>query len=325
MSEAESHGREYKSPAKKWDVFLSHASEDKPYVRAVADALNKLGLTTLLDEREFVAGRSLRAQVDGGILNSHLGVLFVTPHFLEKRWTREEFDGFFMLEENGQTKIMPVWLGVDAQKVASFSPMLSARLAIRASNDPETTAAEIFKHVQAIFTSEGSWGQLVRIDTLCLPWISRPLFLRQSLKILDDFMVYFWVPSRSESELPGFAEAKPLMVREAVLSPIQYDGRLVLVSGRQEMVQLYERHENGLGQWIFQLRTNDPGYQSCTIYVRCAGPTDEESTWPTAPPDHYTVAAGYIIASGAMKLSDGSVNNAIYMVAAKVYNLPAPG
>lgn len=323
MSEAKPPSLEYHSPAKEWDVFLSHASEDKPYVRAVAAALVKRGLTTMLDEREFVAGRSLRAQIDGGILDSHLGVLFVTPHFLKKRWTREEFDAFFVLEENGRTKIMPIWLGVDAKTVASFSPILAARLAIHGNDDPEVTAAEIFKHIEAIFTSEGSWGQLVRVDALCLPWIDRPRFFRRSLKILDDFMPYFWVPKRPESELPGFSEAKPLMVRDAILEAIQYDGRLVLITGRQTMVQAYERHDDKLGQWVFQLRTNDPSYRSCTIYVRCAGPTDTESNWPAAPPDYLTTVAGYIIASGAMTLSNGSINNAIYVVAAKVYNLPS--
>ncbi|GAA0311616.1 hypothetical protein GCM10009087_22170 [Sphingomonas oligophenolica] len=312
----------YVSPSKEWDVFLSHASEDKSYVRAVAAGLAKRGITYILDERDFVAGMSLRGQVDSAILNSYLGILFVSSHFMRKRWTREEFDGLFTLEDGGQTKIMPVWLGVDIKAVANFSPMLASRLAIVADEDADVTAGTIARHLEQLFTINESWGQMVRTDTLCLPWVGTPMFHRKSLKILDDYLPYFWVPRRFENELPGFQEAVPIRVCDTVIDPTGYDGRCVIVIGWQSLVQIYQRRDHGLREWVFQLTTNEPGYAQSIMYVRCAGPVDEGSGWPTSPQGDLTIVVGYIVAHGAMILADGSIANASYLVAAKVHHAP---
>ncbi len=41
-----------------FDVFLSHGSPDKPWVRTLCDELNKLGLSAFLDERELETGEN---------------------------------------------------------------------------------------------------------------------------------------------------------------------------------------------------------------------------------------------------------------------------
>jgi hypothetical protein len=54
-----------------WDVFISHATEDKDEVaRPLAQALHNAGLRVWLDENELQLGDSLRAKIDHGLANA---------------------------------------------------------------------------------------------------------------------------------------------------------------------------------------------------------------------------------------------------------------
>jgi hypothetical protein len=60
-----------------WDVFISHASEDKDtFVRPLAAALGSVGLRIWYDEQTLVLGDSLRRKIDQGLLRSRHGVVF---------------------------------------------------------------------------------------------------------------------------------------------------------------------------------------------------------------------------------------------------------
>jgi hypothetical protein len=62
--------RNIKSP-KKWDVFISHASEDKAQLaRPLASALNDRGISVWYDELSLKMGDSLRSSIDFGLANS---------------------------------------------------------------------------------------------------------------------------------------------------------------------------------------------------------------------------------------------------------------
>ncbi len=56
---------------KQWDVFISHASEDKKaVVLPLADALKKAGIKVWLDQQELRIGDSLREKIDEGLAKS---------------------------------------------------------------------------------------------------------------------------------------------------------------------------------------------------------------------------------------------------------------
>ncbi|HYD12150.1 MAG TPA: toll/interleukin-1 receptor domain-containing protein [Allosphingosinicella sp.] len=56
-----------------WDVFISHASEDKKSVaRPLASKLRRLGLTVWLDENELKLGDSLSRKIDEGLTKSSM-------------------------------------------------------------------------------------------------------------------------------------------------------------------------------------------------------------------------------------------------------------
>ncbi|MBP7053627.1 MAG: toll/interleukin-1 receptor domain-containing protein [Phycisphaerae bacterium] len=113
-----------------WDVFISHASEDKEaFVRPLAEALQKKNLRVWFDEFTLTVGDSLRRSIDNGLARSRYGVVVISPDFLKKEWPQRELDGLFAQEGDGRKKILPVWHNVVAETVRQYSPLLAGRLA----------------------------------------------------------------------------------------------------------------------------------------------------------------------------------------------------
>lgn len=130
-------------PPREWDVFISHASEDKDNIaRPLANALQATGLRVWFDEFTLTVGDNLRQSIDHGLENSRFGVVIISPHFLGKHWPQKELDGFTALEVDGRKVILPVWHNVDRQTVTQFSPPLAIRLAANSSKGiPAVVAA----------------------------------------------------------------------------------------------------------------------------------------------------------------------------------------
>lgn len=77
-----------------YDVFISHASEDKEtVVRALARALIAEGLKVWYDEFALRIGDSLRQKIDKGLARSRVGLVVLSPAFVCKGWTNYELDG----------------------------------------------------------------------------------------------------------------------------------------------------------------------------------------------------------------------------------------
>jgi hypothetical protein len=66
---------------KRWDAFISHASEDKDFVRPLAAALEKSGLEIWFDETTLTVGDRLRESIDHGLSKSRFGIVVLSKHF----------------------------------------------------------------------------------------------------------------------------------------------------------------------------------------------------------------------------------------------------
>jgi HD-GYP domain-containing protein (c-di-GMP phosphodiesterase class II) len=115
-----------------WDVFISHASEDKDRIaRPLAEALRKKGLRVWYDEFSLKVGDSLHQKIDEGLEQSRFGVVILSPRFFRKYWPREELNGLATREVDGTQVILPVWHKVVFSKVRLYSPRLASRIAAR--------------------------------------------------------------------------------------------------------------------------------------------------------------------------------------------------
>lgn len=116
-------------PAKEYDVFISHASEDKDAVaRPLAEALVKRGLKVWYDETHLTVGDSLRRSIDLGLAKSKFGVVILSDNFFRKHWPQQELNGLAAKEVAGQKVILPVWHGITHEEIARESPTLADRM-----------------------------------------------------------------------------------------------------------------------------------------------------------------------------------------------------
>ncbi len=130
----------------KWDIFISHASEDKDEVaRPLAAMLEDAGLKVWFDERMILIGDQLREKIEEGLKESKYGVVIFSPNFFAKKWPKRELDGLFDLEESGEKRILPIWHNVDENEVREYSPILAGRKAALTVNGLESVAEEILK------------------------------------------------------------------------------------------------------------------------------------------------------------------------------------
>ena len=115
---------------KEYDVFISHASEDKEsVVRPLANELVRLGVRVWYDEFEMKIGDSLRRKIDQGLSNSRFGIVVVSRSFINKGWTNYELDGLITNSISGKQIILPIWHDITKQEVINYSPSLADKVA----------------------------------------------------------------------------------------------------------------------------------------------------------------------------------------------------
>ena len=125
-------------PDVQWDFFISHASEDKLAIaRPLADMLVAKGMTVWYDDFSLKVGDSLQRSIDRGLLQSRFGIVILSHHFFAKHWPQKELNGLANLEFEGRKVILPVWHGIGAKDMRSYSPMLADRIAVSTDNPLE--------------------------------------------------------------------------------------------------------------------------------------------------------------------------------------------
>lgn len=138
-----------------WDIFISHASEDKDSVaRPLSELLENAGLKVWLDEAQISLGDSLRKKLDEGLIYSKYGLVILSPSFIKKDWTQRELGAFQSREFGNNKVILPVWHEITQKEVLNFSPLLGDRIAVSTSLGLEKVRDEIIKALQ--FTKDKS-------------------------------------------------------------------------------------------------------------------------------------------------------------------------
>jgi Protein kinase domain/TIR domain len=134
--------------APQWDVFISHASEDKEQVaRPLAKLLINAGLRVWIDENELQLGDSLRRKIDQGLAGSRYGVVVLSRAFFAKEWPQRELDALSALDSGSDKVILPIWHGVDHNAVARCSPTLADKLAVNTDRGLDYVALSIISVV----------------------------------------------------------------------------------------------------------------------------------------------------------------------------------
>jgi hypothetical protein len=134
---------------KEWDIFISHASEDKQSAALpLTLELQRQGARVWLDKFVLKIGDSIREKVDEGLANSRYGVVILSPHFFEKKWPKAELDGLF-----ARNVVLPVWFGVTEKDLLRVSPILAGRLAGNMADGVSSVAQQLIDKLFSIADS----------------------------------------------------------------------------------------------------------------------------------------------------------------------------
>jgi hypothetical protein len=97
---------------KTYDVFISHKSDCKPWVRVLAQNLKNQNYKIFLDEWELVPGKSIVNGLYQGLNQSQKGILVATPEAFESGWVREEYQQMMIQKQQDKDfVIIPLVLG----------------------------------------------------------------------------------------------------------------------------------------------------------------------------------------------------------------------
>lgn len=130
-----------KTEDEEFDVFISHASEDKSdFVDGLYHELDSRGIKVWYDAMSIKWGDSLRSKIDEGLRKSRFGIVILSNDYIRKGWTQYELDGLFQREMTGGKTILPIWHKITEDEVQTFSPTLAGRKAL---NTAMMSAAEI--------------------------------------------------------------------------------------------------------------------------------------------------------------------------------------
>jgi hypothetical protein len=131
-----------------WDLFISHASEDKDeIVRPLANQFSGRNVRVWYDEYELRIGDSLRESIENGLRHSRYGLVVLSPHFFGKKWPKRELDGLFTLETSSRNRILPIWHNVTAEDVTQYSLLLADRVGLPTNKGLDVLADKITEKI----------------------------------------------------------------------------------------------------------------------------------------------------------------------------------
>lgn len=108
----------------KYDVFISYSSKDsRDYATKLVNEIQKLGIKTFYDMKDIDWGDNISEKINGGLLNSKIGLFIISKGFLNSNWTDYEVKEFMGHLDKEKT-ILPLLRGVTKAKLINKYPEL---------------------------------------------------------------------------------------------------------------------------------------------------------------------------------------------------------
>ena len=127
-----------------WNAFVCHATEDKDtFVRELCIRLEKEGLKIWYAEFSLKLGDSLRESIEKGLSNSRFGIVILSHAFIQKKWPQKELSALHARDSRNNNIILPVWLDLNQNDIASHFPLLADRFATKAQDGMDKVVSDI--------------------------------------------------------------------------------------------------------------------------------------------------------------------------------------
>src|SRR5215207_6537015 len=95
-------------------VFISHASQDRAAVEALAAALRERGIDVWLDSWEIGPNADIVREINEGLAKATAGVVVFSQHALDSKWVQAEQRYLMYASIQEGKPLVPVTLGNDA-------------------------------------------------------------------------------------------------------------------------------------------------------------------------------------------------------------------
>src|SRR6516162_2228492 len=119
-------------------VFLSHSTKDKQFVQSLADELKAEKIEPWLCEVDVEVGNNFVAEIEKGLREADLTVLFWSPDAAASKWTHREWNSVTEREiSESRTR-----LGVVLLRDCVLPELLRVKHRIDARSDPEKARRE---------------------------------------------------------------------------------------------------------------------------------------------------------------------------------------
>lgn len=139
----------------KYDLFISHASEDKDdFVRLLVNNLKQAGAKVWYDEDAMNVGDSLRRSINEGLKTSRSAIVVLSRNYFLKKWTNFELNGLFSFNEPDMRKILPIWHNVSADEIREYDSMVADTVAIQSNLEMVTIVERIMRSLNTQVNGE---------------------------------------------------------------------------------------------------------------------------------------------------------------------------
>lgn len=117
------------------DVFLCHAWDDrKESAKDLHDLLETLGVSVWFSEKDVLLGQPLLRAIDKGLVNSKVGIVLVTPAFLN-RLSHEGVADKELSVLLATDRLIPIVHGTTYDALREVSPLLASRSGLDTSEE----------------------------------------------------------------------------------------------------------------------------------------------------------------------------------------------
>ena len=90
-------------------LFVSHASEDKPFVDKLVEKLDRFAKRVWYDKREIIAGDRITNKINQGLTEATAIIAVLSPHCVSKPWVMREMEaGINMQISEHGTSVIPI-------------------------------------------------------------------------------------------------------------------------------------------------------------------------------------------------------------------------
>ncbi|MDR1284381.1 MAG: toll/interleukin-1 receptor domain-containing protein [Opitutaceae bacterium] len=144
------------APARR-DVFLCHAWDDRTgAAKELHDLLESRGVSVWFSEKDVLLGSNLLREIDKGLAKSKVGVVLVTPSFLN----RVRGEGIADKELSAllaRDLLVPIVHNTTYEALRDVSPLLGSRSGLSTAEDPmDTVSAKLAELIAVIPNEQGS-------------------------------------------------------------------------------------------------------------------------------------------------------------------------